>query len=263
MDVPTDSTEPTRNGGPDENAKPARNGNPDKSTEPGRSERVAPTETDVREAKQELRRRVRSARKEAAAAPAAQRAREQQARDLLRHAGPLLDLVESAARTATPRVAAFHPTPVEPDVMGIVDQLLQRRAEVVFPVSAGADLDWVAWDGRTDFVDSSGRGFGAEPPGARLGTSALRDAVLVLAPAMAVDRSGSRIGHGAGYYDRTLADIGGDTVVAAVVHPGELLEAGEVPVEASDAPIHVALTALGLSILRPHPLFGDMIAGGA
>lgn len=177
---------------------------------------------------------------------AARRARE--AQQILGHAAPLTALVRTAVDAAAeaPLVAAYHPTPVEADVMPVARELAALGARLIFPAAAGRRLEWITWDGRSPFVDSPGRGFGKEPGGERLGPDALSRALLVLIPAVAVDRSGNRIGHGAGYYDRALAVAGEGTQVVSVVHPDELLEEGTLPHGEHDVPIPAVLTADGL-----------------
>ena len=214
------------------------------------TQQTAAQEQELAAQKQALRRSLRAARREAYGADPERRSRE--ADRLLAHAGPLLALVDSVVarrRVATgpaPRVAAFHPTPTEADVMPLAAELAARGAELVFPAAAGTELEWIRWDGRSAFADSPGRGFGKEPVGERLGTDALAQAVLVLSPALAVDRAGTRIGHGAGYYDRALVTVPRSARVVAVVHPGELLAAGTLPREAHDVPIPEVLTADGI-----------------
>jgi 5-formyltetrahydrofolate cyclo-ligase len=200
--------------------------------------------------KQELRRSLRTARRETYGSDPERRARE--AGLLLAHAEPLLALVDGVVARRrdeggpAPRVAAFHPTPTEADVMPLAAELAARGAELVFPAAAGTELEWIRWDGRSAFVDSPGRGFGKEPEGERLGADALSQAVLVLSPALAVDRAGTRIGHGAGYYDRALVTVPRSARIVAVVHPGELLSAGTLPREEHDVPIPEVLTADGI-----------------
>ena len=91
------------------------------------------------------------------------------------------------------------------------------------------------------------RNFNSKHKGnSRLGTRALEEAALVLAPAVAVDRSGTRIGHGAGYYDRALSTLPDGARIVAVINPGELLPSGSLPREEHDVPIPEVLTGAGL-----------------
>ncbi|AXK44837.1 5-formyltetrahydrofolate cyclo-ligase [Brachybacterium saurashtrense] len=202
--------------------------------------------------KQALRRQLRAARTARSHGEDGAALRAREAERLLEHAAPLLAEVEQAAAEAgrrgdpAPLVAAFHPTPTEADVLPLARRLVEAGARLAFPAAAGDELEWIVWDGSTPFQDSPGRGFGKEPAGERLGPRALQSAVLVLAPAVAVDRSCTRIGHGAGYYDRALDGLGPGTRVVAVVHPEELLPAGTLPRGVHDVPIPEVLTADGL-----------------
>lgn len=154
--------------------------------------------------------------------------------------------------TDRPLISAFSPMLLEADVMVLVRALLSRGARTLFPVDTGTDaLDWALWDGASEFVRSPGRGFGSEPTGPRLGIDALRTAHLVLAPALAVDRSGTRLGHGGGYYDRALRHVRPGVRVVAVVHPHELLEAGTLPQEPHDRRVDAVLTADELWTVPP------------
>lgn len=209
-------------------------------------------EDDVRERKQQLRRSVRAARTDVYGDEDGTRRREDEAARLLAHADPLLARVRDAVAASPgrpPLVAAFHPTSTEADVMPLARALAALGAQLIFPAASGRELEWITWDGTSEFLPSPGRGFGREPDGRRLGAAALADVVLVLAPAVAVDRSGTRIGHGAGYYDRALRHAAPSTPVVAVVHPQELLEADRIPREAGDVPIGTVLTADGLVTL--------------
>ncbi|HEX7351228.1 5-formyltetrahydrofolate cyclo-ligase [Brachybacterium sp.] len=202
--------------------------------------------------KQELRQQLRARRARAYSGTEGAARRAAEAQRLLVHAEPLLTEVEGMLRSAAaahapaPLVAAYHPTASEADVLPLAQRLARAGARVVFPAAAGVELDWVLWDGDSEFQDSPGRGFGREPVGERLGSRALEQSVLVLAPAVAVDRSCTRIGHGAGYYDRALGTVPGSARVVAVIHPDELLPADSLPRDAHDVPIPAVLTADGL-----------------
>jgi 5-formyltetrahydrofolate cyclo-ligase len=82
-----------------------------------------------------------------------------------------------------------------------------------------------------------------EPPAAR-GGSALGAGDLVLVPGLAFDRSGHRLGRGAGFWDRTFA-AAGDTELRAVGVglACQLLEA--VPYGPDDHRLHAILTEEG------------------
>ena len=70
-----------------------------------------------------------------------------------------------------------------------------------------------------------------------------RDAAVVFVPALAVDRAGTRLGRGAGFYDRTLPLAGPAARLVAVVRDDELVD--ELPAEPHDVPMTHALTPRG------------------
>jgi 5-formyltetrahydrofolate cyclo-ligase len=65
---------------------------------------------------------------------------------------------------------------------------------------------------------------------------------LVIAPALAVDHAGWRLGRGAGYFDRALAHARG--TLCAVVYADELLPV--VPHEPHDVAVHLVVTEAGI-----------------
>lgn len=205
--------------------------------------------------KRALRTQLRARRRELYGTTEGARRREREGQQLLEHAAPLLEMIATAAArsardgSAPVRVSAFHPTPTEADVMPLAAALARSGAEVLFPVAAGRELDWAVWDGSSPFMDSPGRGFGKEPEGPRRGTDALSQVSLILAPALAVDRSGTRLGHGGGYYDRALRHAPEEVRIIAVINPDDLLPTGTLPRDAHDVPVPEVLTAAGLEAL--------------
>ncbi|MEU6698195.1 5-formyltetrahydrofolate cyclo-ligase [Pseudonocardia sp. NPDC046786] len=125
--------------------------------------------------------------------------------------------------------AAAGAVPALPDV------LLDAGHDVVVPVVPvePGPLDWARYTGPDGLVDGL---FGTrQPAGPLLGTAAVATAGLVLVPALAVDRSGRRLGRGGGYYDRTLPLVAAGAAVAVLLHDGELLDA--VPAEPHDVTV--------------------------
>lgn len=211
----------------------------------------------MRAHKKRLRRELRARRTQLYGGADGARRREREAGRLLDHGRALLSEVLAAAGPdgpgrgsdhagRRPLVAAYHPTATEADLRPLVEEFVRRGARMIFPAAAAEELDWIAWDGRSEFIDSPSSGFGREPRGDRLGPGAIGRAALVLTPAVAIDRSGTRIGHGAGYYDRALTYLSPAAQVVAVIHPHELLEPGALPRGEFDVPIPRVLTADGL-----------------
>ena len=65
---------------------------------------------------------------------------------------------------------------------------------------------------------------------------------IVIAPLLAFDRSGHRVGYGAGYYDMTIMGLRARKPVVAVGIAFAAQEIARVPVTARDAPLDLVLT---------------------
>lgn len=141
-------------------------------------------------------------------------------------------------------IAAYVPVGSEPGGSEL-PAVLASSARLLLPVLLpDNDLDWAAYDGAL----VAGRGGVLQPSGPRLGVDAVRDAALVVVPALAVDRSGMRLGRGGGSYDRVLARLPTGVLTVALLNDGEVLDA--VPAEAHDRPVGAVITpsgGLGLS----------------
>ena len=79
--------------------------------------------------------------------------------------------------------------------------------------------------------------------------TAITSADVVIVPALAIDRTGSRLGRGGGSYDRALARVGASILTLALLHEGELV--AEVPAAEHDQPVRAAaLPGEGIYRLR-------------
>jgi 5-formyltetrahydrofolate cyclo-ligase len=135
-------------------------------------------------------------------------------------------------------VAAYYSIGAEPDTRGLVFALHKRGTYVLLPLlRPDGDLDWASYEGPDSLVPGP-RGLRepAEPP---RGTDAITRADVVLAPALAVDRAGNRLGRGGGSYDRALARVGPLIPVIALLYDDELL--ARVPAEPHDTPVRAAV----------------------
>jgi 5-formyltetrahydrofolate cyclo-ligase len=139
------------------------------------------------------------------------------------------------------RIACYLSMPSEPGTGPLLAALHDRGVEVVVPISRpDLTLDWVAHDPDTP-VSRTSLGI-PEPAGPPLGPGALATCSAVIVPALAVDHVGHRLGRGAGYYDRALADV--SAPLCALVFTHELL--AEVPHEPHDVRVQMAVTPAGL-----------------
>lgn len=131
-------------------------------------------------------------------------------------------------------VTSYAAVPGEPPTAPVNAALAARGIRVLLPITLpDLDLDW------HDAADDT------HTP---LGLDAVAAADLVLAPGLAVDRSGTRMGQGGGCYDKALPRRRAGVPVVVVLHPGELLGPGDaaLPREAHDQLVDAVVTADGL-----------------
>ncbi|WP_330186289.1 5-formyltetrahydrofolate cyclo-ligase [Dactylosporangium sp. AC04546] len=169
--------------------------------------------------KSELRAHIRSARR-AMSAPVKSAADE-----------ALVDAVVSVVLRVRPTsVAAYVPMLSEPGGPRLVTALQEVAPRVLLPLlDDDLDLDWAVADGSY----TAGRFGLIEPAGPRLGRAAVAAVELMFLPALAVSRSGMRLGQGGGSYDRVLPRVSAPTLV--LLYPGEYGAA--VPSEPHDHPV--------------------------
>lgn len=179
--------------------------------------------SDLTATKDELRRAILAARERRTP-----RERERAAIDLAQVVGDLPAVRSGAV------VAAYASRAAEPATTPLLDRLLGRGARVLLPVlGAGLAREW-AWLSTTDELEVRAPGRPPEPPGPSLPAETLAEADVVLVPALAVDTSGTRLGHGGGWYDRVLAHARPDAPLIALVYPEEVYDAVVLPLPRED-----------------------------
>ncbi|KAB5608202.1 5-formyltetrahydrofolate cyclo-ligase [Bifidobacterium jacchi] len=92
-----------------------------------------------------------------------------------------------------------------------------------------------------------------EPDAETLEPQALRDARLILVPAFAVDRDGTRLGRGGGWYDRALMHRASGTPIVAICWPWESprnATSALLPRRPHDVAVSGMLTPTGLTWLH-------------
>lgn len=130
-------------------------------------------------------------------------------------------------------IACFLSTETEPETRPFIDWALDAGLTVLLPISrTDGLLDWAHADAEVDPV--TGRHGLPEPSGQRLGVEALSGVDLAIIPAAAVDRSGTRLGWGMGYYDKSLATLSSIPPLFALVYDEEVVDS--LPREAHDVP---------------------------
>lgn len=138
--------------------------------------------------------------------------------------------------------ALFAPTPLEPD-MSLTLGLFERALLPVLLDEARAPLGaprWGLWEAGQALV-TLGRP-PAQPVGEARGAESLKEADLIVIPALAASVDGTRLGQGGGWYDRALMHRSPTTPVVAVIFDDEVVEAGLIPAEPHDVPVDAIVT---------------------
>lgn len=129
-------------------------------------------------------------------------------------------------------VGAYVPFSTEPGGAVMPEALAAVCDRLLVPVvRPDLDLDWEIYDG----------------DGMPLGVRAIAEAELVIVPALAVDRSGMRLGRGGGSYDRALARVAAGALTVAALYSGEFVDV--LPAEAHDLRVDAVVTPEGVTRL--------------
>ncbi len=140
-------------------------------------------------------------------------------------------------------ICAYVPVKTEPGSIEMLDILARRSARVLLPVARTSAEDVplpLRWGEYRPGALTRARWGLLEPPEPWLPASALAEAGLVLVPALAVDRTGVRLGRGRGFYDRSLPNRDPRAWLMAMVRDEELVD--ELPADPHDVPMTHALT---------------------
>lgn len=131
-------------------------------------------------------------------------------------------------------VSAYWPIRDELDPRPLLQALAERGAACALPTVVGRDRPLVfrAWRPGDTLVEAR---FGLREPA---GTAPPLTPRIVIAPLLAVDPAGRRLGYGGGYYDRTLAALrrGGEVVAVGIgydvqIRPGVPAGPGDMRVD--------------------------------
>ncbi len=137
-------------------------------------------------------------------------------------------------------VALYWPIGDELDCKSLVRALQGRGTHVCLPVIAGRGRPLVfrLWDGSQDLVPGP---FGTREPGKD--APGLVPDIIVL-PLLAFDSHGNRLGYGKGYYDRTIAGMKKEPLLAGLAFSTQEIE--HIPVSPLDVPLHMVVTEEGV-----------------
>jgi len=156
-------------------------------------------------------------------------------------------LRESAIWQACSEVVLFASLPGEVDSAPIFDAARREGRQTLLPrMIPGEALEFVPFG---DFEELAPGRYGVKEPAVAIPARALRDDTLLLVPGVAFDRSGGRLGRGAGYYDRALSGLvrsGASPFVIGVGFRIQIID--QVPMGPRDAFLDGVVTDEGLSL---------------
>lgn len=139
-------------------------------------------------------------------------------------------------------VAVYVSNATEPGTGLLLEALHARGVTVLLPMlGPGLARDWGEFRGTAD-LELRAPGRPPEPSGPPLGKDALAMADAIIAPALAVDQYGTRLGQGGGWYDRALLTRRDHIRVFAMVHEAELVADRALPREEHDVRVDAVIT---------------------
>jgi 5-formyltetrahydrofolate cyclo-ligase len=163
------------------------------------------------------------------------------ARDMLRHGGDAIAVEQGMV------ISGFLSIRSEADIRPLMERLRERGARLCVPVIL--DKQTIVFRELLPEAPLVSSGFGTVGPGP---DAAVLDPDLMLVPLSAFDRTGHRIGYGAGYYDRAIDRLwqkGLDPKLIGIAF--DCQEVPSVPAEPHDVRLDAVLTESGLSIFSP------------
>lgn len=134
-------------------------------------------------------------------------------------------------------VSGFLPIRSEIDIAPALEDLAKAGRTVVLPaVISATEIEFRRYTRGVELVDT---GFGTRGPGA---DAEVIDPAVILVPLAAFDRSGGRLGYGAGHYDRALERLDADGRVVAIGVGYASQEQTILPVGTHDRPLDYVVT---------------------
>lgn len=134
----------------------------------------------------------------------------------------------------------------EVDLMPTMQALKQQHRLYLPRLKPDTTLDFLFWRENAD-MKANVLGI-PEPTGEQVISIAELD--LVLMPLVGVDLQGNRLGMGAGYYDKSLAQASRRPYLIGVAHHCQQVES--LPVDPWDIPLDALVTEQGMTVWRPY-----------
>lgn len=134
----------------------------------------------------------------------------------------------------------------EVDLMPTMQALKQQHRLYLPRLKPDTTLDFLPWQ---ETADMKANVLGIpEPIGEQVISIAELD--LVFMPLVGVDLQGNRLGMGAGYYDKSLAQSAQRPYLIGVAHQCQQVES--LPVDSWDIPLDALVTEQGMTVWRPY-----------
>jgi 5-formyltetrahydrofolate cyclo-ligase len=123
-------------------------------------------------------------------------------------------------------------------------------------IASGKKLTWFRWLPEIDTWSSDSKGLPIPPDTTRnFALESQHDSPrIIVTPCLAVDRSGTRLGYGGGYYDRVLKDYQDRIFTVACVPDRLCLDVNELPRMDHDMPVDLIVTENDVTLLSPGKL---------
>ena len=137
-------------------------------------------------------------------------------------------------------VAAYWPIRDEIDCKPLLISLMDNLHSVCLPMVMGDEvpLEFRMWEAGAPLYPA---GFGTLAPAE---TAPTIQPDLIIIPLLGFDQSGTRLGYGKGYYDRTIAAMENKPTLVGYAFSAQELES--IPREAHDVPLDYLVTETGV-----------------
>ena len=151
---------------------------------------------------------------------------------------PALQTLREALVEAVHPISFYWPIRSEIDPRPVMEEMAERGT-VCLPVTSGYNpLAFREWQPSASMSED---GFGVAVP--EDGAACFPQTLVI--PLLAFDRTGMRLGYGAGHYDRTLEQLRKRHEVLAIGFAYAAQECAEVPTEPTDQPLDLIITEVG------------------
>ncbi len=140
--------------------------------------------------------------------------------------------------------ASFHPVRGEPDIRPFLEKSLASGKKIFFPRYSNADGAYRMAEASVELASFAKGRFAIPEPPSDAPEASHRDlkGIPWLVPGVAFDRSGSRLGHGHGFYDRLLESA--DGIKIGICFESQI--SGRLPSEKHDGRMDFIITEAGL-----------------